>query len=514
MTQEDAPYTHPRQWAAIAPHRAAFIMDETSETLTYGELVTRADRAAQLFASLGVAAGETIAILVENQIRFCELIWAAKNSGLRYVAVGTSLNASDAAYIIRDCEARLLVTSDALRETAIAAAAELPAMPLLMVDGTAPGFLSYEAELAKQPAEPLAGRSRGNSMLYSSGTTGRPKGVRTEMADVPPEVPTARGPMMRGVWGFDENSVFLNPGPFYHAAPLRIMMIVQRYGGTVIGFRKFDAARILSAIERHRATHAFFVPTMFHRMLELDEAVRAGTDTSSMRHAVHGGAPCAVHIKQAMIDWWGPVIDEMYGGTEAIGHCFCTSAEWLAHPGSVGRAASNAQFKISDAEGRTLPPGEVGRVMMRNGLRVTYWGAAATKPIEYDPEGFASMGDMGYLDEDGYLYLTDRESHMIIAGGVNIYPQEAEAVLLRHPAVRDVAVVGVPHEAMGEEVKAVVQPMEPPADPDALAEELLSYCREHLSRFKCPRSVDFVNELPRSDAGKLLKRIVKQWYWP
>jgi acyl-CoA synthetase (AMP-forming)/AMP-acid ligase II len=505
---------HPEFIAQSAPDKPAFVMLEDGAAVTYGELVERAARAANLFASLGINQGDTIAFLLENHIRYPELLWAAKNSGLRYVAVSTHLNATDAAYIVQDCGARLLVSSAAMGRVALEAVQALAAAPvLLMLDGAVAPFLPYEELVAAQPATRLQNRRRGASMLYSSGTTGRPKGIRTEIPDLPPEIPPQRFAMVQKQYGFDAATVFINPGPFYHAGPLRFMMMVQRAGGTVIGARRFDAQAVLDAIGQYGGTHGFFVPTMFSRMLKLDEPVRNAADVGTMRHAIHGAAPCPPEVKRAMIAWWGPVIDELYSGTEAVGHTFISAKEWLAHPGSVGKPAANCRIKIVSPAGEALPPGEPGRILMSNGLEVAYHGAAAAASKLYEADGFASLGDIGYLDEDGYLYLTDRQNHMIISGGVNIYPQEAEMVITTHPAVADAAVIGVPHPDMGEEVKAVVQPVSPPADPSALEAELIAFCRERLSAIKCPRSVDFVDSLPRNDMGKLVKRLVREPYW-
>jgi long-chain acyl-CoA synthetase len=505
---------HPRAVAKATPDKPALIIADLGERISYGELVERSDKAANLFASLGLDEGDTVAFLLENHIRYPELIWAAKNSGLRYVCVSTHLNAIDAAYVIEDCSAKLLITSWALRKVADEALTGLTVHPvLLMIDGVARPFGSYEEAVAGQPTTPLAGRRRGPSMLYSSGTTGRPKGVLTAIPDAPPETPPQRYPMLLQQYGFGPDTVFVNPGPFYHAGPNRFMVSVQRSGGTVVGFAKFDAKGLLDAISEYGVTHGFFVPTMFRRMLALDLSVRAAADTSSMRHAIHGAAPCLVDVKRAMIVWWGPVIDELYAGTEAFGHTFIRSDEWLAHPGSVGRAAQGCTIKIVDGDGGRLAPGEAGRIMMSNGLRIAYHGDEAKTEILYDSEGFASLGDIGYLDDDDYLYLTDRESHMIIAGGVNIYPQEAESVLAQYPDIVDVAVIGVPDSDMGEAVKAVVQLRDGVTGDSELANDILAFCRARLSLHKCPRTVDFVDALPRNEVGKLVKRDLRQRYW-
>jgi acyl-CoA synthetase (AMP-forming)/AMP-acid ligase II len=508
------PVYHPRAIAAATPEKPALIIVDQDSTITYGELVRRSDQAGHLLASLGIQPGDTIAIMMENHIRYPELIWGAKNSGIRYVAVSTHLNGSDAAYVIDDSGATLLITSKACALLAAEAIAGLAIVPkLLMIDGAAEPFMSYEALLADQPETPITGKRRGPSMLYSSGTTGRPKGVRTEFPDAPPETPPQRLAMLIEQYGFGPDTVFINPGPYYHAAPGRMMVSIHRTGGTVIGFRTFDPAQTLEAIGAYGGTHGFFVPTMFGRLLGLPENIRAAGRPGTMRHAIHGAAPCPMHVKRAMIDWWGPVISELYGGTEAFGHTFITSEEWLTHPGSVGKPANGCTLRITDADGNEVPAGLQGRIMMKNGMNVAYHGDAAKTAELYDDTGFASLGDIGYVDTEGYLYLTDRESHMIIVGGVNVYPQEAENVLLEHPAIADVAVIGVPDADMGEAIKGVVQLNPDRKATDALAQQIIAFCRARLSLHKCPRSIDFVLDLPRNDAGKLVKRMLREQYW-
>ena len=349
-------------------------------------------------------------------------------------------------------------------------------------------------------------------MLYSSGTTGRPKGVRVPLSGQPLGTPTPLLAMMGALYGMDEHTVYLSPAPLYHAAPLRFCMSVLRLGGTCIVMEKFDPRLALELIERHRVTHSQWVPTMFIRMLKLPEEERARFDLSSQRVAIHAAAPCPIPVKEQMIDWWGPILHEYYAGTEGNGFTAITSEEWLAHRGSVGRPLRGA-VHIVDDEGRELPPGQEGTVYFSGGARFEYHNDPEKTRSAYDERGWSTLGDVGYLDEEGYLYLTDRKAHMIISGGVNIYPQETENVLVLHPKVADVAVIGVPNEEFGEEVKAVVQLLDPAEAGPELAEELIAWCRERLSAIKCPRSVDFVEELPRHPTGKLYKRLLKDRYW-
>jgi long-chain acyl-CoA synthetase len=510
-----ATFAHPWEHQARTPRKPAIIFADTGETLTYDELMQRANRSSRLFASLGCIGGDTVAFLSENNATFLELCWAAKNSGLYYACVSNKLNFDDAAYIVENCDAKLLIASQTLADMAARLQATVGTrLQLLTFGGTRRGSASYEALRDRESSEPLGRARRGGSVLYSSGTTGRPKAVRTPLIDVPPTTPPVRHAALLENFHLDGQTVFMNPGPFYHAAPLRMMMSAQREGATIIGFRSFDAEAVLRAIERHRATHGFFVPTMFNRMLQLPESIRRRVDLSSMRVAVHGGAPCPIPIKEAMMKWWGPVVYELYGGTEGCGQTYISPQEWLRKKGSVGKAAGATQIKIFDEHHRPLEPKQIGAIYMSNGRRFEYYKDEQKTADVHDAEGLATIGDIGYLDEDGYLFLTDRRAHMIISGGVNIYPQEAENVLSTHPAVADVAVIGVPHDDLGEEVKAVVQLKEPRAAHPALAADLIAYCRCRLSSYKCPRSVDFAAELPRNEAGKLVKRLIKARYWP
>lgn len=506
---------HPRAWAQTQPDKPALIIADTGESISYAQLVDHADRAAQLLHRLGIREGDTIALFLENHIRYAELIWAAKNSGITYVCISSQSSVEDAAYIVENSDARLLISSALLAAVALPVAQRCGSgLHYLMLDGADAPFQSYESLMAAEAPIPPQGRRRGPSMLYSSGTTGRPKGVRVTLPDEPSETPPRRFAMLVTQYGFAQDTVLLTPGPLYHAGPGRYMVTVLRSGGTTVAFRKFDPENTLRAIERYRATHGLFVPTMFIRMLKLDAEVRAKYELSSLRCAIHLGAPCPAPVKEQMIEWLGPIVEELYGGTEAVGHTFINSAEWLAHRGSVGRPAPGCRIRILDEQGREVPVGMPGVITMNNGHRFEYHKDPDKTRSAIDAEGWSSLGDIGYVDAEGYLYLTDRQSHMIISGGVNIYPQEAENLLIAHPAVADVAVIGVPHAEFGEEVKAVVQPkIYPVRNPEVLAAELISHCRWKLSPIKCPRSVDFVEELPRSEAGKLLKRLVKEPYW-
>ena len=506
---------HPRAHATVHPERPALIFADSGESLSYAALVERSDRAACLFEHFGLGEGDTVAIFLENHIRYPELCWAAKNSGITYACVSSQSSVEDASYVVDNCDAKLLISSAHLAPVALEVAGRAPGLrACLMIDGAQSPFQSYETLLAQMPASPLKGRRRGPSMLYSSGTTGRPKGVRTALPAEGPEVPPRRFAMLQQRYGFDADTVLLAPGPQYHAAPGRFMMSVQRAGGTLVSFRRFDAEATLAAMERYRVTHGLFVPTMSIRLLELPAQTRSRYRLDSLKCVVHLAAPCPIPVKERIIDWWGPIVEEMYAGTEAVGHTLINSQEWLAHKGSVGRPAAGAAIRILDESGRELPPFTPGLIHMRNGHRFEYYKDPEKTRGAIDDEGWGTLGDIGYLDHDGYLYLTDRQSHMIISGGVNIYPQEAENVLYAHPAIADVAVIGVPHPVFGEEVKAVVQPRTfPVAEPEQLAEDIIAFCRARLSRIKCPRTVDFVESLPRTETGKLLKRVIKDRYW-
>jgi acyl-CoA synthetase (AMP-forming)/AMP-acid ligase II len=480
--------------------------------VTWKELEDASNRGAQLFRSLGLRRGDHIAILLENHPDFFKIAWAAQRSGLYYTPISWRLQPQEVEYIVNNCEARVFITSNARRDVAEPLVDRMPGVThRYMLDGAVPGFESWELALAGQPARPIADQAEGASMLYSSGTTGYPKGVKRALPDAPFGSGEGLG-ALNALYGLTGDSIYLSPAPLYHAAPLGFTMTCLRQGVRVVVLEHFEAEAALAAIERFRITHSQWVPTMFVRMLKLPDDVRRKYDLSSLRCAIHAAAPCPIPVKEQMIEWWGPVIYEYYAGTEGNGFVQLNSQEWLAHKGSVGRAL-NCVVHICDDAGEELPTGEPGTIYFEGGGAFEYHKDPEKTAGSRHPKGWTTLGDVGYLDADCYLYLTDRKHFMIISGGVNIYPQEAENVLITHPKVVDVAVFGVPNPDFGEEVKAVVQPRDMrEAGPD-LERELIAFCRSQLSHIKCPKTIDFDVELPRHPTGKLYKRLLKDRYW-
>jgi long-chain acyl-CoA synthetase len=503
---------HPSHHARTTPAKAALVMGGTGETVTYAELDARSNQLAHLFRREGLAPGDGIAFFLENHPRYFELLWAAQRSGLRYTCLSSKLLPDEVEYILRDCGAKALVTSDALMPLAVEVGRRVPEARGFVLGEAREGFESLLAACAALPRTPVADQSAGAPMLYSSGTTGRPKGVLRPLPadrDI-----TARNPQValgRKLYGWTAETVYLCPAPLYHAAPLAWSMAVHALGGTVVLMERFDAEAALALIQSRRVTSAQFVPTHFVRMLKLPEEVRSRHDLSSLRAVFHAAAPCPIPVKQQMMAWWGPIIHEYYAGTEANGFCAIGPDEWLARPGSVGRAMIG-EVKICDDEGRPLPPRTEGLVYFANGPAFEYRGDPEKTRQTRNAQGWTTLGDVGWVDEEGYLYLTDRKSFMIISGGVNIYPQEIENLLAQHPKVADAAVVGAPHEEMGEQVVAVIQPMDWADAGDMLRHELMAYARANLSHVKTPRRLDFVRELPRDATGKLYKRLLRDRY--
>jgi long-chain acyl-CoA synthetase len=504
---------YPGTHAQTTPDKAAYVMAHSGHVVTYRQLDERSNQCAHLFRGLGLQPGDNVALCMENHPRFFELVWAAQRAGLYYTAISSRLTAPEVAYIVNDCGARVFVSSAYKREVAGGVVQEAPGVSsFLMLDGTAPGYESYEAAVGAQPTIPVPDETEGQDMLYSSGTTGRPKGVKLPLSGQPAGSPNPLLLMVSGLWGMDANTVYLSPAPLYHAAPLRFCMAVQRLGGTAVVMEKFDPLEALALIERYRVTHSQWVPTMFVRMLKLPAEERRRFDVSSLRCAIHAAAPCPIPVKQEMIEWWGPVLFEYYGGTEGNGLTTINSNEWLTHKGSVGRAMLG-ELHILDEKGEELPTGEIGTVYFGGGPQFEYHNDPEKTAGSRSLQGWSTLGDIGYVDQEGYLYLTDRKANMIISGGVNIYPQEAENILVTHPKVADAAVFGVPNSELGEEVKAVVQPADMADAGPELEQELIAFCQQHLARYKCPRSIDFEAELPRHPTGKLYKRLLKDRYW-
>ncbi|GAA3468510.1 AMP-binding protein [Nonomuraea roseola] len=501
---------HPGAIAAVTPDKPAVIMAGSGQVVTYRELEEESNRLAHLFRAAGLKPGDHIAFMLENHPLFLVIAWAAQRSGLYYTAISSRLRSEELNYIVENCEARIFISSARLAEVATTVSA--PGVERrLMLDGVAEGFESYEKAVGDLPVTPIEDECQGSDMLYSSGTTGRPKGVKPTLSQAPLDTPGPLLQLIQFLFAPSADSVYLSPAPLYHAAPLRYCLQFQRLGATVVVMERFDPAEYLALVERYGVTHSQLVPTMFIKMLKLPS--RNDYDLSSLRCAIHAAAPCPVPVKEQMLDWWGPIIHEYYAGTEGNGFLYAGPTDWLAHKGTVGRPLLGV-VHILDEEGDELPPGERGTVYFSDGPRFEYHGDPDKTRSAQDPRGrgWTTLGDIGYLDEDGFLYLTDRRSYMIISGGVNIYPQEAENVLSVHPKVADVAVFGVPDEEMGEQVKAVVQPADPAEAGPALEAELIEYCRERLAHYKCPKSVDFRDELPRHPTGKLYKRLLREEY--
>jgi len=451
-------------------------------------------------------------VLMDNSPRFFEVAWAIQRAGLYGAYISSKLSAGEIEYIVGDCGTGMLIASAGVGPVLDELPAILKGVKLFATGEDRPGYQRFEDARAAFPTTPIADETSGSEMLYSSGTTGRPKGVKLPLTGAAIDEPTVLLETVRDVYGFSGDSVYLSPAPLYHAAPLRFTMMMHRLGGTVIVMEKYDAEQALALIEKYRIDCAQFVPTHFVRMLKLPEEVRKRYDISSLKSVVHAAAPCPIPVKEQMIAWWGPILHEYYAGTESNGSTYISSEEWLSHKGSVGRARIGV-LRICDEEGEPVPPRTEGVVYFEGGPPLSYHNAPEKVAENTNKYGWTTLGDVGWLDEEGYLYLTDRKSFMIISGGVNIYPQEIENLLITHPKVADAAVVGAPDEEMGEKVVAVIQPLEWTQAGDDLRRELLAYTREHLSHVKSPRIIDFMAELPRHPTGKLYKRLIRDAYW-
>lgn len=501
---------YPGTWARQTPDKPALVIAETGDTLTYAQLDERSLRLAHVLADAGLRKGDVVALLSDNTLETYEVYWAVMRSGLYITAVNHNLGPDEASYIVNDCGAKALIVSASKAELVGRLDVDVPFR--LAFGGEVPGFSSYDDALAAASTEPLADQPHGDDFLYSSGTTGRPKGIKIALPEIQVDQEGYPYVVIFGLlYGFDQDTVYLSPAPVYHAAPLRFMGVIHAVGGTVVMMQKFDPERYLQAVQDFKVTHTQVVPTMFVRMLKLPEEQRRSYDTSSLKKVVHAAAPCPVEVKRQMIDWFGPIIEEYYASTEANGATMINSQDWLDHPGSVGKPLIGTP-KIAGPDGSELGPGEVGTIYFeREEMPFSYHGdpektASTQHPVH---KNWSTVGDLGYLSEDGYLYLTDRKAFMIISGGVNIYPQEIEDLFSLHPRVHDIAVIGVPDDEMGERVVAFVEPAD---DAEGLAEELTAYARERIAHFKVPREFIVTDDLPRTPTGKLVKGRLKDRY--
>jgi long-chain acyl-CoA synthetase len=510
-------------YARTHADRPAIVMASSGESISYAEFDARTNRLAHLLRRHGLARLDHYAVFMENHLRYLEVCGAGERAGLYYTCINSYLTADELAYIVGNCEAKVVVTSRAKLDTALRAIAQCPRVTLcLVVDGAGAGadgapahcrVADYETSIAGLPATPIADEALGTPMLYSSGTTGRPKGILRPLPPNPPSEPLPLFHFLSKLWQCEEGMTYLSPAPLYHSAPLANVSLAIRHGGTVIVMEHFDPEHYLSLVQTHRVTHTQLVPTMFSRMLKLPESVRQRHDLSSLKIAVHAAAPCPVQVKEQMIAWWGPIVHEYYGATEGLGFTACDTAEWLAHRGSVGRVLLG-ELHVLDEDGRPVAKGTPGEIWFKTASPFEYFNDPERTRQARSPDGtMSTVGDVGYVDDDGFLYLTDRSTFMIISGGVNIYPQECENLLITHPKVADAAVFGVPNEDLGEEVKAVVQVMPGAEAGPALGTELIAFCREHLAPIKCPRSVDFIDAMPRLPTGKLYKKPLREKYW-
>jgi acyl-CoA synthetase (AMP-forming)/AMP-acid ligase II len=502
-----------RAQARKHPDKPAIVIVESGETVSYGELSDRADQYANLFRLFGFESGDSIAFTLDNCPEFFAICIGAIRAGLYYTAISTYLTPEESRYIVEDCGAGLYICSAQFSNRAEELGKTLSGeVRLFSLGGTIAGYVPLEIEVSTMPAEAISDETKGQDLLYSSGTTGQPKGVKIDLTGESPESVSESFEAISGLYDFSAESIYLSPGPLYHAAPLRFNLAILWCGGTSVILRGFDPVAALEAIEKYRCSHSQWVLTMFIRMLKLPEAARQKHDVSSMRVAIHAAAPCPIPVKERMIEWWGPVIYEYYAGTEGSGFCAVASKDWLEHKGTVGRPLFGA-VHIVDEDGDEMRAGQTGMIYFSGGTDFEYLNDPDKTLTAYNAKGWSTLGDIGFLDDEGYLYLTDRRSYMIISGGVNIYPQESENVLVMHPRVADAAVFGIPDEEMGEQVKAVIQLIDHADEGPDMAAELIAYCRDHLSSIKCPKSIDFIEALPRHATGKLYKRLLKDKYY-
>jgi long-chain acyl-CoA synthetase len=507
---------HPRLHAQSYPHKPALILSSSGNSITYSQLEAHANRGAHAMRYLGLNNGDAVAISCDNRLEFFDIYWAAQRAGLILVLLSARLKTDEITHIVNDSGAKALLISDTMSNTArdvLARRAAMPGLEKIITIGPVDDLPDWNALSAAQLKTPISDEEIGGRMVYSSGTTGRPKGLKFAQTPGNPVQINPAAALFSANYGFNSDTVYLSPAPLYHSAPMGMTSAMQSIGATAVVMNKFEPEEFLKAIERYKITDVMVVPTMFIRLLALPVEVRNRYDLTSLKRVIHAAAPCPMPAKQAMIKWLGPIIEEFYAGSEGIGFVKINSAEWLAHVGSVGRAVIGT-IHICDDDGNELPIGATGTIYFSGTKPVTYHNdpvktASARNPLHPD---WSTMGDVGHVDNEGYLYLSDRKDFMIISGGVNIYPQEVENLLISHPDVADAAVFGVPNSVFGEEVKAIIQLKNWASASDRLATELIDWCKERLADVKCPRSVEFERELPRADTGKLYKNELKARY--
>jgi long-chain acyl-CoA synthetase len=511
LSQQSREIMHPGYFAQHSPHKPAILVGNTS--MTYQVLDSASRRLALFLRHRNITRGDTIAMMVPNTANFFVAAWAAQRSGLYYLPLSTKLNTDEISYALADSGAKALIVDETVVENVRLALGRLGQSLLsvrLMIGGNAADFESFD-QAVTSVSEGELDEVEGSDMLYTSGTTGKPKGVKRPLTFAPLGNDPRRVERMRSLFLMDADTIFFTPAPVYHAAPLRFCMTVFRLGGTVVLTEKFDAENALTCLETYRVTHSQWVPTMFVRLLQLPEEHSRSFDLSSHRVAIHSGAPCSIALKHRMIDWWGPILHEYYSGTESVGFTHATCEEWLSHPGTVGRPWG-CKIHIVGEDTQELVPGEVGTVYFESHVELRYHNDPDKTTKAHHKLGWATMGDIGYVDTDGFLYLTDRRAFTIVSGGVNIYPREIEEILEAHSLVKEVCVFGVPDPEYGEAVQAIIQPTSMKQAGPELARELFAFVRSKLASYKCPKYLDFRDELPHMENGKLNKQQLQSEY--
>jgi len=500
--------------AAADPTHLALV-DPNGREIVAGDLLAESNRLAHGLRRLGLGHGDVVATVLPNGVPLIELYLAALQAGLYLVPINHHLTASEIAYIVEDSGAKAFVGDERFGDACSTAAEALRlAERARFAVGQVAGFRPWGDLKAGAPATLPNDRIAGQVMNYTSGTTGRPKGVRRKLMPFDPDTVGSMFGMFLAMFGITplDGGVHLTSSPLYHTAVLMFTGCSLHFGHTIALMDKWTPEGELQVIERYRVTTTHMVPTQFHRLLALPDEVKARYDVSSLRNVIHAAAPCPVEVKRRMLEWWGPVIYEYYAASEG-GGTLVTPEEWLKYPGTVGRAWPSSEIRVLGDDGNPCPPGQPGTVYMALGVQDFEYHGDEQKTAANRRDGFFTVGDVGYLNEDGYLFLCDRKIDMIISGGANIYPSEIESVLLTHPKVADAAVFGIPDEDWGEQVKAVIEPAPGIKPGAALADEIIAYCVERIAKFKCPRSVDFIAEMPRDPNGKLYKRKLRDPYW-